>query len=144
MDAALCGQSSARIEAKLSIGDTGGELIHDHIAGAGIKGEGIREGAALGQHGQVADAADILQADGGVFVPIEQKLRIGHQRCALSAGGHIAHAEIADDGASECLIDIGRLAHLQGARNFIAEVRGGGRLVPQGLTVTAHEVDFLR
>ena len=68
----------------------------------------------------------------------QQGVYIGHQGCALTAGGHITAAEVGDHGATGALRDDSGAAQLQGRRSALHLRRN----VPYGLPVIADEIDL--
>ena len=106
-------QSAAVVITKPSIGNSGRQGIHDHIARAGVKGGDVLQSAPGAQQRYIADSADILQCHVLGFTAVQQELRVGYQRRAQASGGHIPDAEIADHRAAKFLGQPGRVADLQ-------------------------------
>ena len=74
---------------------------------------------------------------------VEEKLRVGHQRCAQTSGSHIPHPKIAHHRAAEGFRQIGGVPHLQGAPKGGVQIGHFLRDVVHRLSVGADEVDLL-
>ena len=106
--------------------------VHQHIGGTRVEcHNGWTRASTPIERSHVADAAQVIDAH-MLAAPSENKPVKGRgQRRALSAGGHVGRAKIADDRHAQPLHQIGRFAELE---------RGGreaGRIVEDSLAVQA-------
>jgi hypothetical protein len=107
------------------------EQVDQRHAGARVERAHARErvgarGARRRHHGDVADAAEVLEQAPAAVVAEEQRVGRRHERCALPAGRDVARAEVVHHRHAEPLGDHRRVAHLP---------RRVAGLVPDGLPV---------
>ena len=136
------GDPAVHVALQPAAGNGGGHRVDDHVAGAGVEGEHLLRRRAGGQHGHVADAADVLQKDALILPAIKKIFRKWHQRRALPAHGHVRHAEVGHRGDARARGDDRALADLHGVADGHAVRFPRLRLVPDGLAVGADQVDI--
>ena len=117
------------------------ERVDDHVAGAGVEGQDRAGRGGFGDDGDVGDAADVQGGAAAAGVAIEQVIAKGDERRALSAGGHVGGAKIADRGDAGERGDDGGLADLQCGGDVCAEEAGRAALMEDGLAVRADQAD---
>ena len=98
--------------------------------------------SAGGDGCHVCDAAEVEQHAALLYVAEQRVIEHGNERCALTSGGEVGGAEIADDGDAEALCDDAGFACLPGGTRGAAREGGRGGLVIDGLTVAGDEVEF--
>ena len=70
---------------------------------------------------------------------VERTVEDRHERCALTAGGDVRRAEVANDGTAGEVGSFRGFTELPGAAKGSAEVPGGRALVVDGLAVNTAE-----
>ena len=139
-DPAARGHRAAAVKALLTVGGSGDDGVDYHVARAGVKGVDRLRRRAGGEDGHVADAADVLQQHRLTLAAVEEVFRKRHERRALSAGGHVRHAEVRYGGDARALGDDRAFAYLHRAADVVAVLALELRRVPDGLAVGGDEV----
>ena len=138
VDVAACGASAIAIVVEASTGEFAHGKIEEDVRRTGIEGEKFRLATERPiDGGDVADAAEIIDADVASALAEDAEVKEGGEGRALSAGGEIGDAEIADDGDAKSFRKVGGLAELEGRG------RGLRGLVKDGLPMQADEGGLL-
>jgi hypothetical protein len=90
-----------------------GGRVHDHVARAGVEGHYLVEARARREEGEVANAADVLQNSRAHGIGLHRPVHVGHERSALPARRHVAHAKISNGQNAGALGDHRRFTDLQ-------------------------------
>src|SRR5579863_1360588 len=96
-----------------------GEGVHNHVAGAGVESEQIGRLRAGGNGGEVGDAADVLHDASDFAVAKEEIVKVGDERRACAASGHVGGAKVGDDRNAQAGRDHGGFAGLPGGGDFL-------------------------
>ena len=106
------GEAAAAVVAQTPAGAALDHGINHHVARAGVEGEDFLRGCVGGDHSEVGNAAEVERHASTAEMAIEQVVHVGHQRCALAAGGEVAGAEVGHHCNAGALGDHCRLAQL--------------------------------
>jgi hypothetical protein len=138
------GDGTVAVEGRGAAGQQCHQTVDDHVAGTGVEGADVGEGAAGRERGDVADAPDVLDGAVARRVAKDDPVEVGDERRGLAAGSDVGDPEIGDDGNARALRDRRGFADLEGRGP--GEGPGGirSRLVPDGLTVGTDDVEFGR
>jgi hypothetical protein len=114
-----CGQSPVHVHGLAVVREVSHCHVHENIARPSVERERARDATATPvERADVADASEVLDADGVAAPRKDHAMKHRRQRRPLPSGSDVPRPKIIDNRNSKTLGEVGRLANLEsGGRN---------------------------